>query len=748
MQFTQPTSASNDISFLRGKYFTTGEYEKAISFYQNAIEESPEILENYWYLGLAQLLQGKEVDAQATWFVGIADNEEKLEAKTVELVQVLKREADFREESEDFTIAWVIRQHIRELIPDDFDNLLKIICCDIQKDSFDENSLFDYHIIDTLNSDHISNVDLEFLVHFIKLILDTVPLSPAALELTKACARWAEYMPTFADTVLVASIHIAYSVKCPQRAIELADICLRLKPDNPEVLRQLAAFCQNAGDFSRGISLAKQCYNLLSKTVEKIFASHLVFRGLLSAGGHWKEASEVLISHNALINQLIEEQPKNLDTTTTLRLLASTYFLPYLQDDLIHHRFFHNQIAKIAQDNLQESFSSLVEIFKNRQYLKRQEKQVNRPIRIGYISHCLRRHSVGWLARWLFEHHNRDKFELYAYLFGAKDVNDSILEWYVSQVHKAYRFPLEGIDAAKQISVDNIDILVDLDSITLDITCEVMALKPADIQVTWLGWDASGLETIDYFIADPYVLPDWADEHYQEKIWRLPQTYIGVDGFEVGIPTLRRDQLDVPDDAVLYLTGQKGYKRHPDTVKLQLKIIKEVPNSCLLVKGLADEDSIQQLFNQMAVEEGVDPSRLRFLPEVALEAVHRANLGIADIVLDTYPYNGATTTLETLWMCIPMVTRVGEQFAARNSYTMMINAGIQEGIAWTDEEYVEWGIKLGKDAKLRQDIAWRLKQSRQTAPLWNGKQFTREMEAAYEQMWQKYITSETSSDVT
>ncbi|HEY9658738.1 MAG TPA: O-linked N-acetylglucosamine transferase, SPINDLY family protein, partial [Allocoleopsis sp.] len=138
----------------------------------------------------------------------------------------------------------------------------------------------------------------------------------------------------------------------------------------------------------------------------------------------------------------------------------------------------------------------------------------------------------------------------------------------------------------------------------------------------------------------------------------------------------------------------------------------------------------------------------RFLPEVALEAVHRANLGVADIVLDTYPYNGATTTLETLWMCIPMVTRVGEQFAARNSYTMMINAGIQEGIAWTDEEYVQWGIKLGKDTKLRQDIAWRLKQSRQTAPLWNGKQFTREMEAAYEQMWQKYITSETSGDVT
>ncbi|NEP97350.1 MAG: O-linked N-acetylglucosamine transferase, SPINDLY family protein, partial [Okeania sp. SIO2F5] len=117
----------------------------------------------------------------------------------------------------------------------------------------------------------------------------------------------------------------------------------------------------------------------------------------------------------------------------------------------------------------------------------------------------------------------------------------------------------------------------------------------------------------------------------------------------------------------------------------------------------------------------------------------RANLGIADIVLDTYPYNGATTTLETLWMCIPMVTRVGQQFAARNSYTMMINAGITEGIAWSDEEYVEWGIRLGKDEKLRQEISWKLRKSRQTAPLWNAKQFTREMEKAYEGMWQRYV---------
>lgn len=266
-----------------------------------------------------------------------------------------------------------------------------------------------------------------------------------------------------------------------------------------------------------------------------------------------------------------------------------------------------------------------------------------------------------------------------------------------------------------------------------------MALKPAPVQITWLGWDASGIPAIDYFIADPYVLPENAQDYYSETIWRLPHTYVAVDGFEVGVPTLRREQLKIPSDAVIYLSSQTGYKRHPDTVRLQMQILKQVPNSYFLIKGLADQIAIQQFFTQVAESEGVHRDRLKFLPQDPNEFIHRANLGCADVVLDTYPYSGATTTLETLWMNVPLVTRVGQQFSARNSYTFMINAGVTEGIAWTDKEYVEWGVRLGKDPMLRQQISWQLRQSRQTSPLWNAQQFTREMETAYRQMWQRYI---------
>ena len=173
-------------------------------------------------------------------------------------------------------------------------------------------------------------------------------------------------------------------------------------------------------------------------------------------------------------------------------------------------------------------------------------------------------------------------------------------------------------------------------------------------------------------------------------------------------------------------------------MRSQLQIIKQVPNSYFLIKGLADENSIQNFFYELADLEGVERDRLKFLPFTSSEAEHRANMAIADVVLDTYPYNGATTTMETLWMGIPMVTQVGEQFVARNSYTMMMNAGITEGIAWNVEEYVEWGVRLGTDASLRQDIAWKLRQSRKISPLWDGRQFAREMETAYRQMWEIY----------
>ncbi|MGB7441746.1 MAG: O-linked N-acetylglucosamine transferase, SPINDLY family protein [Coleofasciculaceae cyanobacterium] len=721
------------------QYLIEGNYVKAAGFYEQAIEAEPEIKSHYWHLGLTLLLQGQETEAQMTWLLAIAEGEpEQVDLWTLELIEVLQAEAERQRELGEDKVAWAIRQHIREVSPDDINNLLQLIQLSVKLEKFIGEDLNSLRVIELLKSKQNLEVKQDLLLEVLGTVLKHTPFSQPLLEFAEACIPYVQESTAFLNAVVPAYIEIGHFNNQPGVAVNLVKLCLRLEPENLGLLANLAGFYQNVGEYDKGIETAKKCYYLQQTLESNIYTSHTLLRGLMSAGGYWEEAVDVFQRHISLLSKLIQEHPTPLEQPQTQSLFSSTFFLPYFRDEAQSNRLFQNQVTQLCQANIQIYGREKIERYNKRHSVKGNDTS-NKPLKIGYLSHCLRMHSVGWLARWLFNYHDRNRFQLYAYSVSSEKTNDSVDQWYINQVFKFRKLGMNGLEVAEQIYQDEIDILIDLDSITLDISCEVMALKPAPVQVTWLGWDASGIPAIDYFIADPYVLPDSAEDYYKEKIWRLPQTYIAIDGFEIAVPNLRRDQLDIPNDAVVYFSGQRGYKRHPDTVRLQMRIISEVPNSYLLIKGLADQESLKNSFNQIAQEEGVSCDRLRFLPYAASEATHRANLGIADVVLDTYPYNGATTTLETLWMCIPLVTRVGQQFAARNSYTMMVNAGLTEGIAWTDEEYIEWGVRLGKDANLRQQISWKLRQSRQTAPLWNGKQFTREMEKAYEQMWQRYV---------
>ncbi|MBH8574691.1 O-linked N-acetylglucosamine transferase, SPINDLY family protein [Nostocaceae cyanobacterium CENA369] len=722
------------------KYFLAGNYNQAASIYEEAITIEPDFKSYYWYLGLILLLQGQDVEAQTTWLMALMEGEpEQVEAWNSELVKILQTEVQRREILEEYAIAEKIRQTIKEIYPQDIHNLLNLLQLFIKLENYTDQDLHELGIIKILQSEPRVEVNLELLMEALESVLDHAPAHPSTLEFVEACLPYCkDNTQTLLITLLPAALDIGYSQKQYEIAVQLCELYLQISPNNAEVIGHLASLYQNAAQYEKGIETAKLFFFLVEELADKVFANRQILRGLMTAGGYWEESCLMHNRQELLVKMLIEENPTQLDSARVARLYNANFSTPYIEDNPIKNRSIQNQLMQICQANIVNYAREQVnQYFQGNLERKKQNKPIKK-INIGYLSHCLRSHSVGWLARWLFQHHDRDKFQVNGYFINTNPLYDPLHEWYLTKVDKSYKSN-KSLQLAEQIYQDEIDILIDLDSITLDTTCDVISLKPAPVQVTWLGWDASGIPAVDYFIADPYVLPESAQEHYSERIWRLPQTYVAVDGFEVSVPTVRRDQLEIPDDAVIYLCGQRGFKRHPDITRLQLKILKEVPNSYFLIKGISDEESIKNFFEELAEKEGIDSSKLRFLPIVYSESVHRANLGIADVVLDTYPYNGATTTLETLWMCIPMVTRVGDQFAARNSYTMMMNAGITEGIAWTDEEYVEWGIRLGKDEALRQQIAWKLKQSRKTSPLWNGKQFTREMETAYEQMWQRYI---------
>ncbi|MEB3355563.1 MAG: O-linked N-acetylglucosamine transferase, SPINDLY family protein [Synechococcales bacterium] len=733
-------------------------YASVIAHCQQVLAEDASAALPYWFLGLALLLQGDEVAAQTTWMAALLEGDEaEMEGRSRELETILDFQANQQAEVEHYDLAWAIRQHQRELNPTNLENLLKLVLLGTLTKNFTGEDLETWEVIPSLESAVPEEINPTLLLHTLKEALAADPLHPALLKFATACGPIIQnistssepdyqiYIHNYIYVLLVAAAEIAFAANTPLLSVEYAKLGLRLDKDHLEALGYLTAFHQESGQYREAAATAKHMEELAEALPDQIFACVSRLRAIAQMGGQWPEAIALFNQQNQLLQELIAVRPL-LDRTTVSRLINPTFIFAYFGDTPTLSRPLQEGLLKLCQDSIRVHGGDRATHYADALTVRRQRHQaaaqagITRKLRLGYISYCFRSHSVGWLSRWLIQHHDRERFEIYLYMVNYRSRTvDPLQEWFVEQATVTQKLGRDSFEVADCIFKDEVDLLIDLDSVTADVSCEALAFKPAPIQVTWLGCDASGLPAIDYFIADPYVLPDNAQDYYHETIWRLPQTYVAVDGFEVGIPNLRRSDLSIPDDAVVYLSSQTAYKRHPDTMRLQMQILSQVPNSYFLIKGKADQDSIQQAVYQLAEEEGVERDRIRFLPLVQSELIHRANLGIADVVLDTYPYNGATTTLETLWMGIPLVTRVGQQFAARNSYTMMVNAGITEGIAWTDEEYVEWGVRLGCDRALREQIHWKLKQSRQTAPLWNGRQFAREMERAYEQMWATYL---------
>jgi predicted O-linked N-acetylglucosamine transferase (SPINDLY family) len=711
-------------------YILEADYLSVIQHYEKLIEQEPDILMHYWYLGLAYLLNNDEESAQTSWLIAIAQApESKINFLTQELATVLNQEAERQLNNSDLSRSWLIRSHVKEISPSNLDNILCLILLEIELDQFVPQNIEAYEVCSLLRENKLESTDADRLFKTVQKVLkypvqESIDLANSSLAYASPVEPWIEMLTQSASD-------LGYCKGFPLLGIELIYLCLQLKPDALEVIEHLPRLHLAANQYKEAIQSATEFYDQCFTVGSQFFSNALLLKSMLSAGA-WNDVAPIADRHKTLLRQLIKDQP-----TLTLKeikaLVVYTGYVFYLKDSLPENRWFQNEAAKLFHKNLVANTS--IEIPMYRRNCSPSEK----PLKIGYIAHTLKSHSVGWLSRWLFQYHDRNAFHFSLYLFGQDPNAPFFREWFEHRVDATNFFVDDIPAAAEKICDDNIDILIDLDSITLDHTITVLGLKPAPIQATWLGWDASGLPTVDYFIADPYVLPAEAKQHYHEKILRLPHTYIAVNGFEVDVPTIKRSDLGISVDSIVYYSSQVGMKRHPETIELQLKIIKEVPNSYFLIKGLADEALIQEMFLDLATTMGIAAERLKFLPMMTTEMIHRANLGLADIVLDTFPYNGATTTLETLWMGIPLVTRVGTQFAARNSYAFLMNVGVTEGIAWNADQYVEWGVRFGGDLQLRLDVAWKLRQSRKTSALWNTKQFTRDMEQAYQSMWKSYI---------
>ncbi|MGB3533412.1 MAG: tetratricopeptide repeat protein [Microcoleaceae cyanobacterium] len=355
-------------------------------------------------------------------------------------------------------------------------------------------------------------------------------------------------------------------------------------------------------------------------------------------------------------------------------------------------------------------------------------------LRIGIISSHFNRHSVGWCSADIIRELAKLKLEIYLYFTEQprKDDRTILFEEVAKKVYIPNHYP-EGLpaitDIVQAIEQDQIDVLLDFDSLTVPTHAEIIAHKPAPICISWLGFDAPQISSDNYFLSDGYTSPYETEEYCTEEILKMPHSFVAVSGFDrVPVEEVNlRKAYRISTDQVIYLCVAPGRKFNLELVKAQIEILKTVPDSILIHKGMGDIDVFKSAYLQMCKTMGVSQHRVKFIERFDTEEEHRKIYAMADILLDSYPYNGGTHTLEALWFNVPVVTLKGKQFLSRMGYSFLQGLEVEAGIADSWEEYTNWGIQLGIDRELRHSIKQQLiqgKNENNLAPLWNPKQFS------------------------
>jgi len=336
---------------------------------------------------------------------------------------------------------------------------------------------------------------------------------------------------------------------------------------------------------------------------------------------------------------------------------------------------------------------------------------VNRPIlerrlRIGYVSGDFGDHPVGYFLANVLPAHDRAAVEVFCYSNSL--VEDTITEHLRrSADHWRSIVEIPDSDAALIIQRDSIDILVDLSGHTAKNRLLLFARRPAPVQLTWLGYfGTTGLTTIDYNLADRFVVLKGEESNFTETVWRLPESYLCFAPPDLDIPALTPPA--TRGNPITFGSFNNNAKTSPNTIALWSRVLLAASGSRLLLKtkSLADESAQQRLLDQFA-DHGISSDRLLFegqSPRAEMLAIYNR----VDIALDPTPYGGGTTTAEALWMGVPVVTLRGERWAGRITESIVSAIGLSEFIATTPDEYVEISFRLATDlprlTKLRSDL--------------------------------------------
>jgi protein O-GlcNAc transferase len=355
-------------------------------------------------------------------------------------------------------------------------------------------------------------------------------------------------------------------------------------------------------------------------------------------------------------------------------------------------------------------------------------------IRLAYLSCDFRQHPVSYLTAELFERHDRARFEVFGISFGPDDRSDIR-----ARMERAFdRFEdvatRGDIDVVRLLRDLDVDVAVDLCGHTEGARPSILAYRPAPIAVNYLGYPGTmGADFIDYVIGDPVVLPFDQQPHYAEKIVQLPECYLVNDrtkAISAGTPT--RTEAGLPDGAFVFCCFNNSFKISAVMFDLWMRLLGTVENSVLWLSQMNAGATAN--LRAAASARGIDPARLVFAPRAPQMADHLARHRLADLFVDTLPYNAHTTASDALWAGLPVLTCQGESFAGRVAASQLQAVGLPELVTTSLTDYERLARKLASEPALLQSIRQKLARNRPAYPLFDTDRFRRHMEAAYAAM--------------
>ena len=690
------TKSPNPEYFLGLSYYEQGKYDEAISALKNSmsIHTNEKTLNN---LGLAYLKSNKKIEAVKIFSKAFEINP-KLDSVVLNYCTALNQ---IDEKNKSYEI---IRDFLRE----------------------NEENIF--ALEELYKSNYATDEDFNFCFKNLEKLIINDPQNIKVLEVTAGILfKLKEY-----DKALTYAFKLLdLEIKNPERYFHISRIfkekgkltearsyltsAIKLDPNNAVNWHYLAMIEKSLGRLYHAVECYKKSLILANKYADKSWTYN-------NLGNSYIKLGETTLAYE-FYNKALESSEHRPNTQINIIQNYLCNF-SYMSDDIEEIYNTHRKFMK-KYDNVSSNFN------------ENQNFKTNNKIRIGYVSPDFKVHSVMFFFQQIMINHDRDKFEIFLYS-NMHGKGDNFTENFKKlSCHWRETVQMEDDRLIELIQNDKINILVDLAGNFSGGRPNVFAHKPAPIQISYCGYvTTTGLKNMDYrfttYNADPIFEND---KYYTEKLIRLPETFLCYSNNEVYSV---QNPPKINTNTITFASFNNISKINDKTIRAWSAVLNNVENSVLFIKSsVAADDTVSEKLIEKFQVYGVNPNRIKYMLKTIHIEDHLKIYNMVDIALDTFPFNGATTTFEALWMGVPVMTMEGKVHHSRVSTSVLKSLKMDYCIGQNQKDFVTKTVKLVNDLEKLKSLRRELRNKIKNSLLGNGEAFTKNIEIEYEKMFSK-----------